>query len=43
VLIGSAVLCIIVFATGWTIRRMEGALFVALYAAYLGYVVVAAL
>jgi cation:H+ antiporter len=37
VLIGSAVLCLAVFFTGWTIARWEGALFIGLYATYLVY------
>ncbi len=34
VLIGAAVLCLAVFFTGWVIERWEGALFLALYVAY---------
>jgi cation:H+ antiporter len=42
VLVGVAVLCLAVFATGWTIRRWEGALLVVLYAAYLTHLVLEA-
>lgn len=39
VLVGTAVLCLAIFFTDWTISRWEGGLLVGLYAAYLAHVV----
>lgn len=43
VMLGVAVLCMPLFFTGATLNRLEGALFLALYLAYVGYMVAVAL
>lgn len=42
VMIAAAVVCLPIFFTGYRIGRLEGLLFVAFYAAYLAYVILAA-